>query len=721
MRGDRERDAGHGEHRAAHGVWVLLLALACNSDNSLEAGNVPPPIAVTAQAVATTSVRVSWSEATASNVATYELQRRADLTGAFTTIVQNVPNNGGTVVYFDNSVQAETYYGYRVVALSLFGDRSAPSTAAGTKTPPVPGIVVTVATQAPNEASRDGDGYVVSLRGSRDTIAAPLPINGERRFSALRAGQYQVVLRGLAPQCGVQGADSVKTATVTDVGVNTLAGVRFDITCRDPRRGSIIVGYTQDGDSTDPTGVRLTIAGQYTDTDPADTSRAFLQRQAFSNRTGNLRLDNLRKGSYELSIDQVDPICAVTGLAKQQLTVGALSVDSVGFSVTCLKNPESDTAGKPFVFTHRWVPPASLTGAKVALSIELDLTPSPDADALGIQATVLYPQSVLRYDSAQAGAHQFFAVNGNAPGVVNFAAANTDGTGIKGKINVTMLWFTVVGATGATARTATTIEAITTSQQKELIDSTRVREATFTVGPNPGGNVSPTAAITAAAGGTVGTAVSFSGLTSNDPDGSIVAYDWTFDDGGTASGAQVTHAYASPGTYTVTLTVRDNGGSTGTAQKVVTVTAASTSLQWSNVFGSIDATSGEVVLQVLLDLTANQADTPGPELLRVFRVDSLTWNAGVLQLVAFTFGPGVAQSIDYSRVPSGLVSFSGSALAGSDAGVIEIARLRFRVAGASATTTTTKTFLGFVLGANGIGVIDFRSRLQVREGIFVVP
>ena len=44
--------------------------------------------------------------------------------------------------------------------------------------------------------------------------------------------------------------------------------------------------------------------------------------------------------------------------------------------------------------------------------------------------------------------------------------------------------------------------------------------------------------------GTTASPVAFDGSTSTDPDGTIVSYDWTFGDGGTASGAKPTHAYS---------------------------------------------------------------------------------------------------------------------------------------------------------------------------------
>jgi PKD repeat protein len=68
-----------------------------------------------------------------------------------------------------------------------------------------------------------------------------------------------------------------------------------------------------------------------------------------------------------------------------------------------------------------------------------------------------------------------------------------------------------------------------------------------------------------------GDTVTFDASASSDPDGSIVSYSWNFGDGNTASGVTATHVYASAGTYTVTLTVRDNQGATSTAQKTIQV------------------------------------------------------------------------------------------------------------------------------------------------------
>ena len=74
---------------------------------------------------------------------------------------------------------------------------------------------------------------------------------------------------------------------------------------------------------------------------------------------------------------------------------------------------------------------------------------------------------------------------------------------------------------------------------------------------------------------TAGQPVSFNGTSSIDPDGSIVAYSWSFGDGTpVGSGPAPTHAYAAPGSYTVTLTVTDSDGATNAASRPLTVAPA---------------------------------------------------------------------------------------------------------------------------------------------------
>ena len=56
----------------------------------------------------------------------------------------------------------------------------------------------------------------------------------------------------------------------------------------------------------------------------------------------------------------------------------------------------------------------------------------------------------------------------------------------------------------------------------------------------------------------------FVGSSSWDPDGTVVAHQWAFGDGATATGPQASHTYSAPGNYLATLTVTDNEGATST-------------------------------------------------------------------------------------------------------------------------------------------------------------
>ena len=86
------------------------------------------------------------------------------------------------------------------------------------------------------------------------------------------------------------------------------------------------------------------------------------------------------------------------------------------------------------------------------------------------------------------------------------------------------------------------------------------------------GNRAPNAAVWAdQAVQKAGVPVSLDGRNSADPDGDTLSYVWTFGDTATAAGSTASHTYASAGTFTVTLTVRDGRGGVGTDRLAVTI------------------------------------------------------------------------------------------------------------------------------------------------------
>jgi PKD repeat protein len=85
------------------------------------------------------------------------------------------------------------------------------------------------------------------------------------------------------------------------------------------------------------------------------------------------------------------------------------------------------------------------------------------------------------------------------------------------------------------------------------------------------GNVPPTANFTYSC---TGLTCNFTD-TSTDPDGTISSRNWNFGDGSTSTAQNPSRTYAAAGSYTVSLTVTDNSGATGSTSKVVTVSAPS--------------------------------------------------------------------------------------------------------------------------------------------------
>ena len=94
-------------------------------------------------------------------------------------------------------------------------------------------------------------------------------------------------------------------------------------------------------------------------------------------------------------------------------------------------------------------------------------------------------------------------------------------------------------------------------------------------------DVAPTVNIGGPYSGTASTAISFAGSAStpSSQETATLKYSWNFGDGATSTQQKPSHAYASTGSYTVSLTVTDAAGLSTAASTTATVTAASASTE----------------------------------------------------------------------------------------------------------------------------------------------
>ncbi|WP_345779204.1 PKD domain-containing protein, partial [Lysobacter sp. CFH 32150] len=143
-------------------------------------------------------------------------------------------------------------------------------------------------------------------------------------------------------------------------------------------------------------------------------------------------------------------------------------------------------------------------------------------------------------------------------------------------------------------------------------DDSLVRAATFGRAVwelVPGANAAPVANFTST---TSGLTASFTD-TSTDSDGTIASRSWNFGDSTTSTTTNPSHTYASGGTYTVALTVTDNGGATNTVSKTVTVTGPANTAPVANFsFTASDLTA---------NFTDSSTDSDGT-------IASRSWNFG---------------------------------------------------------------------------------------------
>lgn len=206
---------------------------------------------------------------------------------------------------------------------------------------------------------------------------------------------------------------------------------------------------------------------------------------------------------------------------------------------------------------------------------------------------------------------------------------------------------------------------------------------------NPPANLPPVANPGGPYAGAEGSAISFNGTGSSDPDGDALTYAWDFENDGIpdATTATASHTYADNGLYTAKLTVNDGKGGSDSKPVTVTVSNVAPSL------GALNVPAAPLALQAggtPVTISASFTD-PG----------TLDTHTGALSCDGGAAGAVSASAVNGAGIASGACTFSG-------AGVYTVSMTVSDDDGGSDTRTATAYIViydpsaGFVTGGGWI-------------------
>src|SRR6267143_739040 len=155
------------------------------------------------------------------------------------------------------------------------------------------------------------------------------------------------------------------------------------------------------------------------------------------------------------------------------------------------------------------------------------------------------------------------------------------------------------------------------------LSSTATHQVVVDIAPSAAFLFAPTAIY-------IGFPVTFNGSTSTDSDGTIVSYAWTFGDGATGADRTMSHEYASKGTFTVALVVRDDAGLSNRTTATINVRNRAPEMSTSPGPGPVSVETGSTQT-----FTVTASDPDGDALTYTWRVDGSVV-AGNAKVFTFT-------------------------------------------------------------------------------------
>ena len=208
--------------------------------------------------------------------------------------------------------------------------------------------------------------------------------------------------------------------------------------------------------------------------------------------------------------------------------------------------------------------------------------------------------------------------------------------------------------------------------------------------------------------GYVGIPITFDGSWSNDSDGNITSWEWTFGDGKNASGEIVSHTYKRVGYYYVTLTVTDDSGDTGSVITTIHITVLNTPPTKPTIEGP---TAGHIGIRYSYAMLSTDPNN-----------DSIRYSV--------TWGDGANRSSGF--VPNGTKVTMNHSWAAAGKYLVQVTVTDGKATASSEVTVFIDALnigdLGYLLDANGDGTYDkfynstsgFETSVQLLNGKYVI-
>ena len=429
------------------------------------------------------------------------------------------------------------------------------------------------------------DGMIASGSLSwTSSLGGALGTGSTLAFNAAALGRHRIVLTATDRQ----GASSVATIEVEVVrpGTNRPPSVQV----LSPMNGATFVFGTAtslSGTATDPEDGALTGA-----------SLAWTSSRDGALGTGAMVSATLTQGVHVLTLTATDS-AAATASASVTVSVNAANNQPPVVSITAPANNATFFQGSSITFTGTATDPedGALTGAALEWSSDRD---GPLGTGASITNTTLSAGAhVITLVGRDSGGNtgtatrtvQVLPMNAAPTVAITAPADNTQvvaGTNVVFTATATdpedgaltgaaVRWSSSLGGSlgnGLSVSSASLVDGVHTITVTATDSGGRSASAGITLTVTPGAsNLPPVARLTGPAQGSATQGLIFDGSTSSDPDGAITAWRFEFSDATPPVLAmnQVTHAFATAGTYTVTLTVTDDRGATGSTSVMVTI------------------------------------------------------------------------------------------------------------------------------------------------------